>query len=210
MAGHALVVDAEDTFTAMMAQQLRALGLHVRVRRFDQRYRIDDHDLIVVGPGPGDPRDEQDPKMAALRDLTDELLGSGRVFLSVCLGHQVLSSALGLPLIRHKRPNQGLQRDIDLFGSRARVGFYNTFAAMSGTDEFECPGRAYRVQVSRDPSTGEVYALRGPHFRSIQFHPESVLSPDGITILRDLMVALLDPGARHSQVPLAAGRDSNH
>src|SRR5262249_14878610 len=59
-----LVVDAEDTFTSMIAHQLRALGLAVTVRRFDEKYAWDGHDLIVMGPGPGDPRDTDDPRIA--------------------------------------------------------------------------------------------------------------------------------------------------
>ena len=184
-----LVVDAEDTFTAMLAHQLRALGLVVNVRRYDQPYTPSDHDLVVMGPGPGDPRDTHDPKIAHLRTATQALLRSGQPFLAVCLSHQVLSTLLGLPLVRRDEPNQGVQKEIDLFGDTVRVGFYNTFASVCATDHWA--GVPHSVEVSRDEETGQVHALRGDTFRSVQFHPESVLSPDGLAIIRELVTNLL-------------------
>ncbi|WP_196441302.1 anthranilate synthase family protein [Planomonospora sp. ID67723] len=187
-----LVVDAEDTFTSMIGHQLRSLGLQVTVRRFDEPYTLDGHDLVVLGPGPGDPADLAHPKIAHLRGAVARLLGSGTPFLAVCLSHQVLSGALGLPLRRREVPNQGVQRVIDLFGRRARVGFYNTFAAHAPADEIEPAGLAGTVAVSRDPETGEVHALRGPGFASMQFHAESVLTADGVGILRDALLSVVD------------------
>ncbi|MFE4973805.1 anthranilate synthase family protein [Kitasatospora sp. NPDC056651] len=185
-----IVVDAEDTFTAMLGHQLRALGAEVTVRRFDQPYSLDDHDLVVLGPGPGDPRDTGHPKIAHLSGAVETLLAEGRPFAAVCLSHQVLSLRLGLPLVRRDRPNQGVQREIDLFGRRERVGFYNTFAARNAGTRYEAPGIG-TVEVSRDPVTHEVHALRGPGFRSMQFHPESVLTADGMRILGDALGALV-------------------
>ncbi|MER7746709.1 anthranilate synthase family protein [Streptomyces bacillaris] len=185
-----LVVDAEDTFTSMIAQQLRSIGLSVTVRRFDEPYDPDDHDLIVMGPGPGDPRDLTDPKIAHLDTAVGRLLENRTPFLAVCLSHQVLSGRLGLPLVRRDVPNQGVQREIDLFGRRERVGFYNTFAAVSEEAKTDCPGIG-PIEVSRSPETGEVHGLRGPWFASTQFHAESVLTRDGVHITRNLLTELL-------------------
>ncbi|MHC3469496.1 anthranilate synthase family protein [Streptomyces sp. 7R007] len=201
--GRVLLVDAEDTFTAMLGHQLTALGLTPRIRRWDQLTRddrADGHDLVVVGPGPGDPRDAADAKIAALRALTRDLLAAGRPFLSVCLGHQVLAAELGLELIRKPVPHQGRQRVIDVFGRRRRVGFYNSFAALARRDRFGAPvPGAGIVEVSRDAVTHEVHALRGPYFHSLQFHPESVLSTHGFDVLRESVTALLTvPAVAHS------------
>ncbi|MFB8105290.1 anthranilate synthase family protein [Streptomyces sp. NPDC056007] len=185
-----LVVDAEDTFTSMIAQQLGAVGLSVTVCRFDEPYDPADHDLTVMGPGPGDPRDLTDPKITHLDATVGKLLETRTPFLAVCLSHQVLSRRLGLPLIRREVPNQGVQREIDLFGRRERVGFYNTFAAVSEEDKTDCPGVG-PVEVSRDPGSGEVHGLRGPWFASTQFHAESVLTRDGVHITRNLLTELL-------------------
>lgn len=195
-----LVVDAEDTFTAMIAVQLRSLGLIVDVRRHDEAYGFDGYDCVVLGPGPGDPRRHDDPKIARLRAGARRLLDDGRPLLAICLSHQVLSDLLGLALVRHATPQQGVQRDIGLFGRRVRVGFYNTYSAQAGGDVVRTP--AGLVDVARDTATGEVYALRGPTFRSVQFHAESIFSRDGLTITRDLLVDLLSqrPGEEHDGV----------
>ncbi|GGQ43735.1 anthranilate synthase family protein [Couchioplanes azureus] len=185
-----LVVDAEDTFTAMLGHQLRALGPEVTIRRYDDVPGVDEADLVVLGPGPGDPRQVDDPKISKLRALVRDVLAARSPLLAVCLGHQVLSGVLGLSLIRKPHPHQGLQRDIDLFGRNARVGFYNTFAAVSRAARIDRPELG-AVEVSHDPATGEVHALRGPGLRSVQFHPESVLSQDGLDILTDLVRDLL-------------------
>jgi phenazine biosynthesis protein phzE len=119
----------------------------------------------------------------------DRLLAHRRPFLAVCLSHQVLSSRLGLDVVRRDVPNQGVQREIDLFGDIERVGFYNTYAARSDTDVLLCEG--FTVQVARDARTGEVDALRGPFFASTQFHPESILTTNGADILARLFTAVL-------------------
>jgi phenazine biosynthesis protein phzE len=105
----------------------------------------------------------------------------------------VLSLRLGLELVRRVVPNQGAQCEIDLFGSQQRVGFYNTFAAHAEEDKIECPGVGL-VEVSRDPTSGEVHALRGPFFASMQFHAESVLTQHGVRIFADRLREAL--GAR--------------
>ncbi|MGI5159898.1 anthranilate synthase family protein [Microbispora sp. CA-102843] len=185
-----LIVDAEDTFTSMLDHQLRSLGMSVTVRRHDDAPSLDGYDLVVLGPGPGDPRDGTHPKIAYLRAAADALLSARRPFLAVCLSHQVLSARLGFALQRRDVPNQGVQKEVSLFGVRERVGFYNTFAARAEADRAEIDGLG-AVEVCRDPATGEVHALRGPRFSSIQFHAESVLTENGPRILGSLMKGLL-------------------
>ncbi len=185
-----LIVDAEDTFTSMLGHELRSIGLVVTLRRFDEPYDLDGHDLVIMGPGPGDARDHADPRIAHLRSTTSALLERHLPFLSVCLSHQVLSTRLGFPLLRRDVPNQGVQREIDLFGSVERVGFYNTFAAHSREDKVDCEGVGV-VEVARDEQTGEVHALRGPHFFSMQFHPESLLTREGVRIAANAVKEVL-------------------
>ncbi|WP_370947254.1 anthranilate synthase family protein [Amycolatopsis sp. cg5] len=191
LAGRVLIVDAEDTFTSMIERQLRSLGLDVDVRPFDADHDFDAYDLVVMGPGPGDPRHADHPKIARLHDTVRTLLQDRKPFLAVCLSHQVLSLQLGLSIARRTEPNQGVQKEIDLFGRREKVGFYNTFAAESHAGAFALPGFGW-VEVSRDAATGEVHALRGRDFASLQFHPESLLTADGVRILRDRVSALLE------------------
>ncbi|MFF3018642.1 anthranilate synthase family protein [Streptomyces sp. NPDC057939] len=191
--GHALVVDAEDTFTAMLAHLLRVTGLEVTVRRYDEpglRAVATAWDgPVVLGPGPGNPADADDPRMRMLRALTAELLATHRGgILGVCLGHELLAAELGLPLVRKAEPAQGAQTRVDLFGAEEVVGFYNTYTAHCGDD---LAARLARegLEVSRDPSTGEVHALRSAAagVAGVQFHPESVLTLRGAELVRDLL-----------------------
>ncbi|MFI8205911.1 anthranilate synthase family protein [Streptomyces sp. NPDC085937] len=190
LAGHALVVDAEDTFTAMLAHVLRAAGLEVTVRRYDEpglREAVLAHEgPLVLGPGPGDPSDTADPKMRFLRALTAEVVAGNRHgVLGVCLGHELLAAELGLDIVRKEVPYQGAQTEIDLFGRPETVGFYNSFVAHCDEDAAR-ELAAHGVEVSR-AANGEVHALRGPGFAGVQFHPESVLSLNGAAVVRELM-----------------------
>ncbi|MFI8942325.1 anthranilate synthase family protein [Streptomyces syringium] len=194
LSGHALVVDGEDTFTAMLAHLLRTSGLTVTVRRYDEpglrEAALRHEGPVVLGPGPGDPSDAADPKMRLLRGLTAELLGEHRHgVLGVCLGHELIAAELGLDIVRKTDPAQGAQQRIDFFGRPETVGFYNTFTARCG-EATEAELAMHRVEVSRDAS-GEVHAVRGPGFAGVQFHPESVLTLNGATIVADLLASVL-------------------
>lgn len=184
-----LVVDCEDTFTAMLRHQLRALGLAVDVVRFDEQVWTHGYDLVVAGPGPGDPRDVAHPKIAVMRGLVERVLAAGQPMMAVCLGHQVLAGVLGLDVVRRTVPNQGVVREIELFGRVEQCGFYNTFAARADADLVSTPHGL--LDVCRDIETGEIQAMRGPRLYSMQFHPESVLTRNGVGILRDIVTELL-------------------
>ncbi|GAA2246625.1 phenazine biosynthesis protein PhzE [Streptomyces amakusaensis] len=185
-----LVVDAEDVFTAMLAQQLRAVGLTVTTADARSMPALDGHDLVLMGPGPGDPASTGDPRIVAARTAVRRLLRARRPFLAVCLSHQILCRELGFELVRRAAPNQGAQAEIDLFGVRERVGFYNSFAARSAEDKVDHAGVG-PIEVSRDPATGEVHALRGDGFASVQFHAESVLTTNGTRLLGRLLSEVL-------------------
>jgi phenazine biosynthesis protein phzE len=190
LAGHALVVDGEDTFTAMLAHVLRSGGLEVTVRRYDEdglREAVLAHEgPVVLGPGPGDPSDLTDPKMRILRNLTAEVLtGHPHGVLGVCLGHELIAAELGLEIVRKEVPYQGAQTTIDLFGRPETVGFYNSFVARCEEGAHQ-ELAAHGVEVSR-AANGEVHALRGPGFAGVQFHPESVLTLNGAAVVRDLV-----------------------
>ncbi|NUP20247.1 MAG: phenazine-specific anthranilate synthase [Streptomyces sp.] len=190
LTGHALVVDGEDTFTAMLAHVLRSSGLEVTVRRYDEdglREAVLAHEgPVVLGPGPGDPSDLTDPKMRFLRDLTAEVIrGHRHGVLGICLGHELVAAELGLEIVRKEVPYQGAQTTIDLFGRPETVGFYNSFVARCD-DDAHAELAEHGVEVSR-AGNGEVHALRGAGFAGVQFHPESVLTLNGAAVVRDLV-----------------------
>ncbi|WP_326686778.1 MULTISPECIES: anthranilate synthase family protein [unclassified Streptomyces] len=189
-----LVVDAEDTFTGMLAIQLRALGARTTVLPYDQaagRPARSRPDLVVVGPGPGDPRDDEDPRIRTVLGTVARLLEGPTAFVAVCLGHQLLARRLGFEVVPRAVPNQGLQKKIDFFGREEPVGFYNSFTAHASSSRVSCPGVAGEVLVSRDPEAGDIHGLRGPGFSSAQFHPESVLTSNGIDLVADLATSAL-------------------
>ncbi|MEU8571924.1 anthranilate synthase family protein [Streptomyces asoensis] len=199
LTGHALVVDGEDTFTAMLAHVLRSIGLDVSVRRYDEpglAAAVLAHEgPVVLGPGPGDPSDLGDPKMRSLRELTARVVREHRGgVLGVCLGHELIAAELGLDIVRKEVPYQGAQTVVDLFGREETVGFYNSFVARCD-DGAARELAAHGVEVSR-AANGEVHALRGPGragggpanaLAGVQFHPESVLTLNGPSVVRELM-----------------------
>lgn len=185
-----LIIDAEDAFTSMLGHQLSAMGLSVSLARFDdERVRTGDWDLAVFGPGPGDPRSNTDVRVRTLRKALSDALAKHKPFFAVCLSHQMLCLELGMPIARRNQPNQGVQHEIDYFGARERVGFYNTFSATYGSDELWFDGE--KVDVCRDARTNEVHALRGKGFSSIQFHAESVLTERGIGIVSEALLSVI-------------------
>lgn len=179
-----LIIDNEDAFTSMLAVQLRSLGLAVTRLPYDAVAGTEGYDLVVLGPGPGDPRDAQNPKMRTVRAFARQLLDERRPTLAICLGHQLMCAELGLELHRRPTPNQGAQIPVGLFGRTEALGYYNSYAVLA-------PRAAGEWELAHDGP--ELAALRGPHYTGLQFHPESVLTRDGLAILRRELSRLL-PG----------------
>ncbi|WEK13951.1 MAG: chorismate-binding protein [Candidatus Microbacterium phytovorans] len=181
----AVVVDAEDRFTTMLAHQLRHLGFDVTIVPWADAdpASLDLADLVVCGPGPGDPRDPDSARLERMRTVVAARRASARPLLAVCLSHQIVADGLGLELAPLATPHQGLQKEVDIFGRPASIGFYNTFTARVS------PGttRVGDTEVAADAVSGDVYALRGPGFATVQGHLESILSRDGLETLERLV-----------------------
>jgi len=171
------IIDNEDNFSHMLRHMIDATGAQAQVvsyKDFDEAE--DSSDIVIVGPGPRNPLNEEDEKMQILAKTTAALRENGRTFLSVCLGHQDLCRQLGFNIIKKENPSQGIQKQIDFYGKQEDVAFYNTFVAINGKGVDD-------VDVCCDEETGEIHALRGKNFSSFQFHTESILSHNGFTIL---------------------------
>ncbi len=180
------ILHGEDDFVNMLSHVFSVLGMGSRVIRHEALLNeqgsdgaFDDADLVVIGPGPGDPRDHDHPKIAAYRKAIDGLLDSGKPFLAVCLGHQVLCDRLGIGLDFKDIVFQGTQSSVDIDGRQERVGFYNTFVGRLGEDDLPDG-----IRVESDPATGDIHLLAGPTYRGVQFHAESILTENGFALLR--------------------------
>lgn len=193
----ALVVDAEDRFTTMLGHQLHHLGFAVVITPWNEvtDASVAAADLVVAGPGPGDPRDLSSARIARLRSVVDARRASGRPLLAVCLSHQMLADTLGIELAPLASPHQGLQKTVDVFGVPASIGFYNTFTARVAPGTTTVGDAEHVTEVSADAVSGDVYALRGPGYASVQGHLESILSRDGLETLERLIAHALAPAA---------------
>ncbi len=113
--------------------------------------------------------------MPALYGITKELLENGAKIMGVCLGHQILLKSLGYELTRAQIPFQGMQKEIDLFGKLQNVGFYNSYFALDNGNP--------NAIVSKGED-GKIYAFKGNNYISYQFHFESVLTQNGLEIIK--------------------------
>ncbi len=184
-----VILDGEDDFVNMLRHVLGVLGMTSEVVRHEDYAdgALDGFDLVIVGPGPGDPRDDDDPKMQRLRAATARLMERRQPFLAVCLGHQTLCHHLGIPLAFKDIVFQGTQSPVSIDGRTERVGFYNTFVGRLGESAPLPDG----VRVEADAETGDIHLIAGPHYRGIQFHAESILTQHGLDLLHTLVRGLL-------------------
>lgn len=185
-----LVIDHEDEFTHMLVHALRSMGhLPTWHRWSEDGWSLRGWDLVLLGPGPGDPLQTDKPKMAQLHSVVATLLKERIPFLAVCLAHQALAHQLGLAIVAVDPPRQGVQETVDLFGRREAVGFYNTFCPVVADGDAPAD-----VQIATFDDGRHVAAIRGSWFSSFQFHVESVLTSNTIPILREAIERLPTPG----------------
>ena len=179
------IINNEDDFAHMIGHMIRISGAIVTVvDTFEYDFKKDESDIIVLGPGPGDPTDMNHPRMKTLQGIITHLKKSGKPILGICLGHQAIAVNEGLIVKRQDESTQGLQRQVRVFGQMRRLGFYNSFSPVF-TDE----ARA-RVDLRYDlDENGRIIVMQGDRLIGFQFHPESVMSEDGNDVMyRALMI----------------------
>lgn len=188
LSGSALLVDCGDDFNQMLAHQLRHLGLRTNIVPWSEVSGDEDVDLIVFGPGPGDPTDALDPRVSRVGNLLERRVRAGLPTVAVCLSHQIMATRAGLPVQALAQSRQGLQLPVTILGEEVRIGFYNTFAAV-GENGQSTPILDLTVESDED---GIVAALVGKNVVSVQGHLESVLSYDGFTTLASVVEVALN------------------
>lgn len=185
-----IIIDNYDSFTFNLSHLVKQLGAECAAVRNDQFTLTDlePYDKIILSPGPGIPSEA-----GLLLDVIRTYAGR-KPMLGVCLGHQAIGEAFGARLENLSDVFHGVQTPIHLTASDTlfeglpasglQVGRYHSWV-VSRHDFPSC------LEVTAESEEGQIMALRHRTFdiHGIQFHPESVLTPDGPTILRNWLQA---------------------
>ncbi len=187
---HVVIVDNYDSFTYNLFQYLAEAGAKVDVYRHDQITIDGIRDLrpthLVISPGPKTP-DEAGISLECIRELAGEV-----PILGVCLGHQAIGQAFGGTVVRASAPVHGKTSEIQHDGRTVFAGLPNPMVAT----------RYHSLVVEREslPDVLEVSAwcdgdvIMGLRHRDlpiegVQFHPESILTAEGRTLLGNFLAA---------------------
>jgi anthranilate synthase/aminodeoxychorismate synthase-like glutamine amidotransferase len=179
-----LVIDNYDSFTYNLVQYLGELGADVEVLRNDVEELLERKpDRVIVSPGPCTPN-EAGLSMRAVRQFGD----AGTPVLGVCLGHQSLAQEFGGRVVRGA-PVHGKTAEIEHDGKTIYAGLPSPLVV----------GRYHSLVVEDLPDTLEVSARAGDvvmgvrhselPIEGVQFHPESVLTPQGKRMLRNFLAS---------------------
>ena len=184
-----LFIDNYDSFTYNLVQMIGTLEPDVQVVRNEALTLEEIEQLhpaqIVLSPGPGKPADA-----GICEDVLKHF--AGRIpILGVCLGHQALCEAMGGTVTAAKQIMHGKQSVITIdnkvplfqgLPQQLAVARYHSLAAQRDNLP-EC------LQVIGEDADGEIMAvqLKGTNVYGVQFHPESILTPDGIVILKNFL-----------------------
>lgn len=185
-----LLIDNYDSFTYNLSQYLEEEGgddVEVTVWRNDQ-FDIDDverFDKIVLSPGPGVP-DEAGLLKAVVRRYAPT-----KPILGVCLGEQAIGEVFGAEIYNLNTVFHGIQSSVRIVASdyifdnlsdSIKVGRYHSWVV--GKEDFPA-----ELEVTAVSDEGQVMALKHRRYdvHGIQFHPESILTPEGRTIIRNFI-----------------------
>jgi anthranilate synthase/aminodeoxychorismate synthase-like glutamine amidotransferase len=183
-----LVLDNYDSFVHTLARYLRELGGDALVRRNDAVSLDEIEHLapahIVISPGP------RTPLEAGISVDVVRRFGRHTPILGVCLGHQCIAAAYGARIVRAKRPMHGEASEICHDGTGVFAGLPNPFRAARYHSLVVDGGSVPReLHVTATSADGAIMALQHTQYPvfGVQFHPESVLSEHGHTMLRRFM-----------------------
>jgi len=183
-----LVIDNYDSFTYNLVHYLEELGCRVEVRRNDQLEleEVAPYENIVLSPGPGIP-DEAGLLKAIIKQYAPE-----KHIFGVCLGQQAIAEVFGGKLINLDKVYHGVATTIEVLTDdvlyRGLPGTLEVGRYHSWVVDPELPSCLEATAVD---SEGEVMSLRHREYdlRAVQFHPESVLTPEGKKMLSNWLNA---------------------
>ncbi len=183
-----LLIDNYDSFTFNIAQAMGALGEDVHVVRNDAidvaGVREFDPETIIISPGPGRPDDAGISK-AVIAHFADKL-----PILGICLGHQCIVEVFGGLVVRAGRVMHGKVSSVYHDGRTIYDGLSNPFSATRYHSLIaEERGLTDLLEISAYTSEGEVMGVRlkGRPVEGVQFHPESILTPEGPRLLSNFV-----------------------
>ena len=184
-----LVIDNYDSFTYNLVQYLGELGANVHVVRNDAQ-SLDaiaalKPERIVISPGPGRP-EQAGVTMDVIREL-----GATVPILGVCLGHQAIGAVFGGSVVRAAAPMHGKTSTIEHDGRGVFAGIPGPFIASRYHSLVVAEeGLPAELEVSaRTKEDGTIMGLRHRTLpiHGVQFHPESILTGEGRTMLRNFL-----------------------
>ena len=189
-----LMIDNYDSFTYNLVQYIGQLGGAVVVHRND-RISLDEiqglkPDAIVLSPGPCTPNE------AGICIEVIRRFGAAIPILGVCLGHQAIGYAFGGAVVRAERIMHGKTSQISNDGRTIFQGLPNPFVAGRYHSLIvERSSLPACLEISAETEQGEIMGIRHKEYRveGIQFHPESVLTPNGKRILKNFL-AMIERG----------------
>jgi para-aminobenzoate synthetase component 2 len=191
MGARIVMIDNYDSFTYNLVQYLGELGAEVVVRRNDAvsvaGVRELQPDAIVISPGPCTPA-AAGISVSVLREYAGEL-----PLLGVCLGHQCIGEAFGGKVVRAERLMHGKTSPVMHDGKTIFAGLSNPFEAMRYHSLLVDTRALPRcLEVSARTAEGEIMGLRHREYRieGVQFHPESIGTPEGKSLLRNFLDGL--------------------
>ena len=183
-----LMIDNYDSFTYNLVQYLGELGADLEVRRNDvidvAGVRAMAPQAIVISPGPCTPK-EAGVSVALLREMAGEV-----PILGVCLGHQCVGEAFGATVVRAGRLMHGQTSPILHDGRNIFAGLPSPFDAMRYHSLLVAADSIPPcLEISARTAEGEVMGLRHRTFpiEGIQFHPESIGTPEGKRLLANFL-----------------------
>lgn len=180
------ILNNEDDFAFMIGHILRLFKAEARVMdSLDFDPEKDGGDIIILGPGPGDPTDMKNPRMKRLQDIIRRLSEKKTPLLGVCLGHQALAVSRNVSVQRQPESSQGMQRDVKIGGQSMKLGFYNSFSPV-----MDAAAQVHKDLAFDVDDKGRIIAMRGQGIAGVQFHPESIMSADGAEFLRRVLIDL--------------------
>ena len=183
-----LLIDNYDSFTYNLVQAFLVLGADVLVRRNDE-ITVDDARTLVpshlcISPGPGTPYDAG----VSMR-MIEAFAGTIPVF-GVCLGHQSITEVFGGKVVRNSRLMHGKTSEIRHDARGVFAGLPNPLEVGRYHSLVADPGRLPReLVVTATTPEGEIMGLRHATLavEGVQFHPESVLTPEGPALMRNFL-----------------------